>query len=118
MEQDFVALPLAPTSLPSPLRPLCLVTSPSAAACPLHTQDRTPFTGLVAAVADHLRAEVPACSPTRPVYLLGESFGGLLALAVAAGEWHGAARGRQTVRGWSCLVGLACHRPHTPATKA
>lgn len=48
--------------------------------------DRTPFKELVAIVADFLRQEVPTCSPTRPVYLLGESFGGLLALAVAAGE--------------------------------
>ncbi|EFN58302.1 hypothetical protein CHLNCDRAFT_142297 [Chlorella variabilis] len=47
-------------------------------------QDRTPFPELVRLVADFLRAEVPACAPTRPVYVLGESFGGLLALAVAA----------------------------------
>lgn len=57
----------------SPMRP--------AAAPP---QDRTPFEGLVGLVADYLEAEVPACTPTRPVYVLGESFGGLLALAVAA----------------------------------
>ena len=49
-------------------------------------QDRTPFAGLVAVIADFLRQEVPACPPTRPIYVLGESFGGLLALAVAAGE--------------------------------
>jgi thioesterase domain-containing protein len=58
-------------------------------------QDRTPFPELVAIVADFLRQEVPTHPPTRPVYLLGESFGGLLALAVAAGEgrctpWGGA----------------------------
>lgn len=36
-------------------------------------------------VVEYLKHEVPACAPTRPIYLLGESFGGLLALAVAAG---------------------------------
>lgn len=48
-------------------------------------QDRTPFAELVQIAADFLRHEVPACPPTRPVYVLGESFGGLLALALAAG---------------------------------
>ena len=33
---------------------------------------------------DYVRAEVGQMPPTRPVYLLGESFGGLLAIAVAA----------------------------------
>ena len=33
---------------------------------------------------DYLRAEVAGMPPSRPVYLLGESFGGLLAVAVAA----------------------------------
>ncbi|KAI3428285.1 hypothetical protein D9Q98_006664 [Chlorella vulgaris] len=47
-------------------------------------QDRTAFPELVKIVADYLRQHVPAYSPTRPVYVLGESFGGLLALAVAA----------------------------------
>ena len=46
--------------------------------------DRTPFAGLVAAVAAFLREEVPRHPPTRPIYLLGESFGGVLAVAVAA----------------------------------
>ncbi|KAI7839273.1 hypothetical protein COHA_006971 [Chlorella ohadii] len=46
--------------------------------------DRTPFQGMVDVVVEYLQHEVPACSPTRPIYLLGESFGGLLALAVAA----------------------------------
>lgn len=45
--------------------------------------DRTPFKELVAIVADYLRQEVPTCSPTRPVYVLGESFGGVMALALA-----------------------------------
>ena len=48
-------------------------------------QDRTPFQGVVDIVVEYLKHEVPACAPTRPIYLLGESFGGLLALAVAAG---------------------------------
>ncbi|KAL4442037.1 hypothetical protein ABPG77_011298 [Micractinium sp. CCAP 211/92] len=47
-------------------------------------QDRTPFAELVQIAANFLRREVPACPPTRPVYVLGESFGGLLALALAA----------------------------------
>ncbi|PSC68099.1 Acyltransferase chloroplastic [Micractinium conductrix] len=46
--------------------------------------DRTPFEGLVQIAADFLRAEVPTLPPTRPVYVLGESFGGVLALALAA----------------------------------
>jgi alpha-beta hydrolase superfamily lysophospholipase len=48
-------------------------------------QDRSTFAELVAIVVDFLRQEVPECAPTRPIYLLGESFGGLLSLAVAAG---------------------------------
>jgi pimeloyl-ACP methyl ester carboxylesterase len=46
--------------------------------------DRTDFAGLVAIVVAFLEAEVPLHAPTRPVYLLGESFGGVLALAAAA----------------------------------
>jgi len=37
-----------------------------------------------AARSAYMEAEVGACDPQRPVYLLGESFGALLALAVAA----------------------------------
>jgi pimeloyl-ACP methyl ester carboxylesterase len=47
-------------------------------------EDRTGFQGLVDLVAAFLQAEVPRHPPTRPVYVLGESFGGVLALAVAA----------------------------------
>lgn len=46
--------------------------------------DRTDFAGLVDIVLAFLQAEVPLSSPTRPIYILGESFGGVLALAVAA----------------------------------
>eukprot|EP00887_Chlorella_sp_A99_P005096 scaffold25.g5096.t1 len=47
-------------------------------------QDRTPFDELVRLVTEFLEVEVPAAPPSRPCYLLGESFGGVLALAVAA----------------------------------
>lgn len=46
--------------------------------------DRTAFSGLVDLVVAYLQQEVPLHPATRPVYLLGESFGGLLALAIAA----------------------------------
>lgn len=45
--------------------------------------DRTPFLGLVDIVKAYLEAEVDIDDPERPVYLLGESFGAVLALAVA-----------------------------------
>ncbi|ERN16884.1 hypothetical protein AMTRI_Chr02g264470 [Amborella trichopoda] len=45
--------------------------------------DRTPFEGLVKFVEDTVRLE-HALSPDRPIYLLGDSLGGCLALAVAA----------------------------------
>ncbi|KAL6627861.1 hypothetical protein ACP70R_031587 [Stipagrostis hirtigluma subsp. patula] len=48
---------------------------------PFH--DRTPFEELVVMVEDVVRKE-HATSPKRPIYLLGNSFGGCLALAVAA----------------------------------
>ncbi|KAL3153931.1 hypothetical protein ABBQ32_013493 [Trebouxia sp. C0010 RCD-2024] len=48
--------------------------------------DRTPFTGLVDIINAYLEAEVDVDDPDRPVYLLGESFGGVLALAVAAAK--------------------------------
>ncbi|KQK04298.1 acyltransferase-like protein At1g54570, chloroplastic isoform X5 [Brachypodium distachyon] len=48
---------------------------------PFH--DRTPFEELVAMVEDVVRAE-HSTSPNKPIYLLGNSFGGCLALAVAA----------------------------------
>mmetsp|Transcript_7857 Transcript_7857/g.20277 ORF Transcript_7857/g.20277 Transcript_7857/m.20277 type:complete len:365 (-) Transcript_7857:74-1168(-) len=44
--------------------------------------DRTPFPQLVAYVEDYLQRETE--DSTRPVYILGESFGGILSLAVAA----------------------------------
>ncbi|KAF2287917.1 hypothetical protein GH714_003204 [Hevea brasiliensis] len=45
--------------------------------------DRTPFEGLVKLVEETVRIE-HAASPNRPIYLVGDSFGGCLALAVAA----------------------------------
>ncbi|XP_051209781.1 phytyl ester synthase 1, chloroplastic-like [Lolium perenne] len=48
---------------------------------PFH--DRTPFEELVTMVEDVVRAE-HSISPNKPIYLLGNSFGGCLALAVAA----------------------------------
>ncbi|XP_023761198.2 phytyl ester synthase 1, chloroplastic isoform X1 [Lactuca sativa] len=46
-------------------------------------QDRTPFEGLLTIVEDTLRFEHDLF-PNRPIYLVGDSFGGCLALAVAA----------------------------------
>ncbi|KAG8374877.1 hypothetical protein BUALT_Bualt10G0041200 [Buddleja alternifolia] len=46
-------------------------------------QDRTPFEGLVEFVEETVRAE-HSSSPNKPIYLVGDSFGGCLALAVAA----------------------------------
>ncbi|KAD5960563.1 hypothetical protein R6Q59_013636 [Mikania micrantha] len=45
--------------------------------------DRTPFIELVAFVEETLRFE-HALFPSRPIYIVGDSFGGCLALAVAA----------------------------------
>ncbi|KAL2551118.1 Acyltransferase-like protein [Forsythia ovata] len=45
--------------------------------------DRTPFEGLVKFATDAVRSE-HASVPNRPIYLVGESFGGCLALSVAA----------------------------------
>lgn len=45
--------------------------------------DRTPFEGLVKCVEEAIRLEHKV-SPTKPIYLVGDSFGGCLALAVAA----------------------------------
>ncbi|CAK7340881.1 unnamed protein product [Dovyalis caffra] len=45
--------------------------------------DRTPFEGLVKFVEETVRVE-HALSPNKPIYLVGDSFGGCLALAVAA----------------------------------
>ncbi|KAL3516214.1 hypothetical protein ACH5RR_023116 [Cinchona calisaya] len=46
-------------------------------------KDRTPFEELVKLVEETLRAQ-HASSPNKPIYLVGDSFGGCLALAVAA----------------------------------
>ncbi|XP_075493539.1 phytyl ester synthase 2, chloroplastic-like [Primulina tabacum] len=46
-------------------------------------RDRTSFTDLVKQVEDTVRSEYSG-KPNRPIYLVGESFGGCLALAVAA----------------------------------
>ncbi|KAG5056150.1 hypothetical protein GLYMA_03G243700v4 [Glycine max] len=48
---------------------------------PVH--DRTPFEGLVKLVGEAVKLEC-ALSPNKPIYLVGDSFGGSLALAVAA----------------------------------
>ncbi|CAK7340887.1 unnamed protein product [Dovyalis caffra] len=45
--------------------------------------DRTPFEGLVKFVEETVRLE-HASSPNKPIYIVGDSFGGCLALAVAA----------------------------------
>ncbi|XP_019440518.1 PREDICTED: acyltransferase-like protein At1g54570, chloroplastic [Lupinus angustifolius] len=45
--------------------------------------DRTPFEGLVKLVEEAIKLEY-ALSPNKPIYLVGESLGGCLALAVAA----------------------------------
>ncbi|WCJ44006.1 Esterase/lipase/thioesterase family protein [Euphorbia peplus] len=45
--------------------------------------DRTPFEGLVKLVEETVTLE-HASSPNRPIYLVGDSFGGCLALAIAA----------------------------------
>ncbi|KAH6818209.1 Esterase/lipase/thioesterase family protein [Perilla frutescens var. frutescens] len=50
-------------------------------------QDRTPFEELVLWVEKSLRAEHSSC-PNKPIYLVGDSFGGCLALAVAARNPH------------------------------
>ncbi|KAL8199508.1 hypothetical protein R6Q57_013076 [Mikania cordata] len=47
------------------------------------TTDRTPFTDLVKLIERTIRSENDLF-PDRPIYLVGESFGGCLALAVAA----------------------------------
>ncbi|XXG84147.1 hypothetical protein AAC387_Pa10g1730 [Persea americana] len=51
----------------------------------MHTPvyDRTPFEGLLKFVEETVRLEHSA-SPNKPIYLVGDSFGGSLALAVAA----------------------------------
>ncbi|KAM1144750.1 hypothetical protein FF1_033516 [Malus domestica] len=45
--------------------------------------DRTPFEGLVKFVEETIRLE-HSSSPNKPIYLVGDSFGGCLSLAVAA----------------------------------
>ncbi|KAM0995035.1 hypothetical protein COP2_010730 [Malus domestica] len=45
--------------------------------------DRTPFEGLVKFVIETIRLEHASC-PNKPIYLVGDSFGGCLSLAVAA----------------------------------
>ncbi|XP_050384111.1 phytyl ester synthase 1, chloroplastic [Argentina anserina] len=45
--------------------------------------DRTPFEGLVKLVEETIRLE-HASSPNKPIYLVGDSFGGCLSLSVAA----------------------------------
>uniref|UniRef100_A0ACD5UJJ4 Uncharacterized protein n=1 Tax=Avena sativa TaxID=4498 RepID=A0ACD5UJJ4_AVESA len=45
--------------------------------------DRTPFEGLLQIVEDNVKYE-NALSPNRPIYIVGDSFGGCLAISVAA----------------------------------
>ncbi|CAN6714901.1 unnamed protein product [Malus baccata var. baccata] len=45
--------------------------------------DRTPFEGLVKFVVETIRLEHASC-PNKPIYMVGDSFGGCLSLAVAA----------------------------------
>ncbi|GMH32734.1 hypothetical protein BSKO_00568 [Bryopsis sp. KO-2023] len=47
------------------------------------TEDRTDFAGIVDIIQEFIETDVRPRSNGRPVYLLGESFGGLLAVAVA-----------------------------------
>ncbi|CAL0302253.1 unnamed protein product [Lupinus luteus] len=47
------------------------------------SHDRTPFEGLVKLVEEAIKLEY-ALSPNKPIYLVAESFGGCLALAIAA----------------------------------
>ncbi|KAL4565279.1 hypothetical protein LXL04_029367 [Taraxacum kok-saghyz] len=46
-------------------------------------QDRTPLEGLIQIVEEAIKIE-NKLSPNKPIYILGESFGGALALAIAA----------------------------------
>ena len=46
--------------------------------------DRTPFTDLVDICVAYLKQLSDSISSERPIYLMGESFGGLLAVAVAS----------------------------------
>ncbi|KAK9819759.1 hypothetical protein WJX72_002051 [[Myrmecia] bisecta] len=48
------------------------------------THDRSTFQELVQIVEQYLEVELQGCPPQRPVYLLGESFGAVLSVAVAA----------------------------------
>lgn len=45
--------------------------------------DRTPFEGLLQIVEEYVKYE-SALSPSRPIYIIGDSFGGCLAISVAA----------------------------------
>ncbi|KAM3296143.1 hypothetical protein ACQJBY_038470 [Aegilops geniculata] len=45
--------------------------------------DRTPFEGLLKIVEEYVKYE-SALSPSRPIYIVGDSFGGCLAISVAA----------------------------------
>jgi alpha-beta hydrolase superfamily lysophospholipase len=47
-------------------------------------KDRTPFADLVTLCVEYIDSLAASIPATRPIYLLGESFGGVLALAVAA----------------------------------
>ncbi|XP_051137681.1 phytyl ester synthase 1, chloroplastic isoform X3 [Andrographis paniculata] len=66
-------------------RPLGKVFDVRCMHIPVH--DRTPFEGLVDWVEETVRAE-HASTPNKPIYLVGDSFGGCLALAVAARNQH------------------------------
>lgn len=50
--------------------------------------DRTPLDGLVGILREYLEDEVAHSKPDRPVYVMGESFGGMLALLLAESCGH------------------------------
>lgn len=51
-------------------------------------EDRTPLEGLVKILRDYIEEEVSQSPDSRPIYVLGESFGGILALLLADSCGH------------------------------
>jgi pimeloyl-ACP methyl ester carboxylesterase/1-acyl-sn-glycerol-3-phosphate acyltransferase len=51
-------------------------------------EDRTPIEGLVKILRDYIEEEVSQSPDSRPIYVLGESFGGILALLLADSCGH------------------------------
>lgn len=50
--------------------------------------DRTPLDGLVKILRDYIEFEVASSRPDRPIYVMGESFGGILSLLLADACGH------------------------------